>query len=466
MAVQEQKQPQLNISSDGMEAYLRLPVPSLGEPYTEDKILQFLSEKGVCVGIQKEAIKGLLDAGIYERDVRVAVGTKPVDGTDGYYEYEFNSDFSKKPKIREDGTVDYWSMNLIEVVREGQEIAKYHPAVEAKAGVDVKGRPVTGKHGRELPPLKGKGFERSEDNLTYIAVISGKITKQEDRITILPIYEISGDVDISIGNIDFVGDVVIHGNVCNGVVIKSTGNITIDGVVESAHIYAQKDVILRSGMLGGSKSTIYAKGNLFAKFVEYTEVEVCGNIEADVFMDCEVTCKGYLVMKGKRAKIMGGHIYAAYGIDANDIGNVAEVSTYVAVGVGNKEDAKLAALQKQLKENQDTLDKMERALKQFDLAEKEKGVSYKNDPRRMQLLRERIKYIATINADKATAWELQQLIENAKHATVKANHNVYPGVLVKIGDLVTNVKVQQGNLEFVKRVDHIVMSPLDEKVVI
>ena len=212
MAVQEQKQPQLNISSDGMEAYLRLPVPSLGEPYTEDKILQFLSEKGVCVGIQKEAIKGLLDAGIYERDVRVAVGTKPVDGTDGYYEYEFNSDFSKKPKIREDGTVDYWSMNLIEVVREGQEIAKYHPAVEAKAGVDVKGRPVTGKHGRELPPLKGKGFERSEDNLTYVAVISGKITKQEDRITILPIYEISGDVDISIGNIDFVGDVVIHGN--------------------------------------------------------------------------------------------------------------------------------------------------------------------------------------------------------------------------------------------------------------
>ena len=71
-----------------------------------------------------------------------------------------------------------------------------------------------------------------------------------------------------------------------------------------------------------------------------------------------------------------------------------------------------------------------------------------------------------LNADKATAWELQQLIENAKHATVKANHNVYPGVLVKIGDLVTNVKVQQGNLEFVKRVDHIVMSPLDEKVVI
>lgn len=466
MAEQEKKQPKLNISSDGMEAYLRLPVPSLGEPYTEKGILKILSEKGVCAGIQEEAVRGMLDAGIYERDVRVAVGTRPVDGTDGYYEYEFNSDFSKKPKIREDGTVDYWSMNLIEVVREGQEIAKYHPAVQGKPGVDVKGKTVTGKLGRELPPLKGKGFERSPDNLTYVAVISGKITRQEDRITILPIYEISGDVDVTIGNIDFVGDVVIHGNVCNAVEIKSTGNITIDGVVESAHIYAQKDVILRSGMLGGSKSTIYAKGNLFAKFVEYTEVEVGGNIEADVFMDCEVTCGGSLLMKGKRAKIMGGQVYAAYGIDANDIGNVAEVGTYVAVGVGNKEDAKLTALKKQIKENQDTLDKMERALKQFDLLEEQKGVSYKNDPRRMQLLRQRIKYIATINDDKAKAFALEELIENSKHATVKVNHNVYPGVLVKIGDFVTNVKVQQGNLEFVKRVDHIVMSPLDEKIVI
>ena len=184
MAVQEQKQPQLNISSDGMEAYLRLPVPSLGEPYTEDKILQFLSEKGVCVGIQKEAIKGLLDAGIYERDVRVAVGTKPVDGTDGYYEYEFNSDFSKKPKIREDGTVDYWSMNLIEVVREGQEIAKYHPAVEAKAGVDVKGRPVTGKHGRELPPLKGKGFERDLNEINVEDVESFTVLKDASATAI------------------------------------------------------------------------------------------------------------------------------------------------------------------------------------------------------------------------------------------------------------------------------------------
>lgn len=456
----------MNISSDGMEAYLNVPPPPQGEEYTIEDFRGFLSERGVCEGIEEEALQKIIQDGIYGREVRVAVGERPIDGVDGYYEYNFKNEFSKKPKILPDGTVDYWSMKLIESVMEDQVIAVYHPAVQGKPGRDVKGKVVNEKRGRELSPLRGRGFERKEDNVTYVASISGKIDLQNERITILPIYEISGDVDISIGNIDFIGDVVIHGNVCNGVSIKSTGNITIDGVVEAAKLHADKDIVLRSGMLGGNKSTIYAKGNLFAKFVEYTTVEVLGNIEADVFMNSDVVCHSYIIMQGKRAKIVGGNVYAAYGIDANDIGNIAEANTYVSVGVGSKEDAKLAALKKKLDEEQETLDKLERGLHQFEILEQEKGSSYKNDPRRMQLLRERIKYTALINADTADIQRTEEIIKNARHASVKAIRNVYPGVLVKIGDMLTNVKEQQSNLEFVRRVDHIVMESLDEKIVI
>ena len=272
-------------------------------------------------------------------------------------------------------------------------------------------------------------------------------------------------MDLSVGNIDFIGDVVIHGNVCNGVSIKSSGTVTVDGVVETARIQAEKDIILRGGMLGGNKSSLYTKGNLFAQFVEYTLVEVEGNIEADVFMNCEVTCGGYITMNGKRAKIVSGHVYAAYGIDANDIGNIAEANTSVAVGVGSKEDVKLAELRKRIEANEEVIGKIERGLRQFEAAEKEKGVSYQNDPRRMQLLRERIKYMAAVNEDKEKADKVEKLIKCAKHATIKVERNVYPGVMVRIGDLITNVKLQQSNLEFRQRVDHIVMSELDETVV-
>ena len=36
---------------------------------------------------------------------------------------------------------------------------------------------------------------------------------QNNRILIVPVYEIFGDVDVNTGNIDFNGDVVIHGNI-------------------------------------------------------------------------------------------------------------------------------------------------------------------------------------------------------------------------------------------------------------
>ena len=313
MSIQEKQQPQVNISGDGMEAYLKLSLPHEGETYTVEELKALLQTRGICAGIDEKTLEMMVKDNIFEREVRVARGVPPVDGVDGCYEYNFRSELDKKPKIRSDGTVDYWSMNLIETVMEGQVIAIYKPAVQGQPGVDVRGKVVTEKRGKELPPLKGKGFERENDNLTYIASISGKIDVHNERIMILPIYEIYGNVDLSVGNVDFIGDVMIHGNVCTGVQIKATGTITIDGVVEGANLWAGKDIVLRSGMLGGNKATVYAKENLYAKFFEYTSVETLGNIEADVFLNSEINCHGKIVMSGKRAKIIGGYVDATYG---------------------------------------------------------------------------------------------------------------------------------------------------------
>ena len=466
MSVEGSVVPKIRVSADGMEAYLNLPRPLDEEPWTIEGVKSLLGAQRVSTGIDEEVLQTMIEGNIYGREMKVAVGEPPVNGTDGYYEFQFNSKFSKTPAIRPDGSVDYWSMNLIETVRKDQVIAVYHPAVQGHPGTNVHGLPVHEKRGRELPVLKGKGFEREEDQVTYVASIDGKITLVNDRITISPIYEIQGDVDISVGNIDFIGDVMIHGNVCNGVSIKSSGTITIDGVVEAAKICADKDIILRGGMLGGNKSTLFTKGNLFAQFVEYTTVEVAGNIEADVFMDCEVTCGGYITMNGKRAKIVSGHVYAAYGIDANDIGNIAEANTSIAVGVGSKEDIKLAEIRKRIKQNEEIVEKIEHGLHQFELAEQEKGISYQTDPRRMQLLRERIKYMAAINEDKDEEAKIDTLIKGAKSATVKVVRNVYPGVGIRIGDMIRNVKLQQSKREFVQRVDHIVMSELDDPSIV
>lgn len=74
--------------------------------------------------------------------------------------------------------------------------------------------------------------------------------------------------------------------------------------------------------------------------------------------------------------------------------------------------------------------------------------------------------MAAINEDKDEEAKIDTLIKGAKSATVKVVRNVYPGVVIRIGDMITNVKLQQSKLEFVQRVDHIVMSELDDPSIV
>jgi len=225
------------MTADSMEAYVMLITPDDGGEYTIESLQKALDDRGVKYGIDEAALTELIDEKKYGVETLVAQGTEPVDGKDGYYDYNFNCNFDKKPLMRPDGTVDYWSVKSIESVVQDQVIAEYHPCVEGMDGKTVTGKPIPAKRGREQLPLKGKGFERKDDN-TYVALMSGKIETQNDRVVILPVHELSGNADLSSGNIDFHGDVVIHGSVESGVIVKASGTITVDGIVEACTLEA------------------------------------------------------------------------------------------------------------------------------------------------------------------------------------------------------------------------------------
>lgn len=95
-----------------------------------------------------------------------------------------------------------------------------------------------------------------------MATIDGKIEKNKNRILINPVLEINGDVDVGTGNIDFIGDVIVHGSVRAGARIMSSQSITVDGICEGCVLEAGKDIILRSGMIGRNKARLIVKGNL------------------------------------------------------------------------------------------------------------------------------------------------------------------------------------------------------------
>ena len=442
------------MTADSMEAYVMLITPDDGGEYTIESLQKALDDRGVKYGIDEAALTELIDEKKYGVETLVAQGTEPVDGKDGYYDYNFNCNFDKKPLMRPDGTVDYWSVKSIESVVQDQVIAEYHPCVEGMDGKTVTGKPIPAKRGREQLPLKGKGFERKDDN-TYVALMSGKIETQNDRVVILPVHELSGNADLSSGNIDFHGDVVIHGSVESGVIVKASGTITVDGIVEACTLEAGEDIILRSGMLGGNKASVKTKGSITAKFFEFTRIECAGDIRADVLMDCQVQCFGKIIMNGKRGSIIGGLTHGVCGIEVTTLGNDAEKKTVIMAGASPEGYAKLRQLEKTIQELSQGLAQIEEGLRKFEELEKARGVSYKDDPRRVTLLRIKIRDTATLAHSKEEAKQLRNLIESASGACVTVLRGTYPGAVIQIEDTKLLVQNYVKAAEFYKLQDKI-----------
>ena len=442
------QKPNVRISSDELEAFLQVPTPEDDKNYTIEDLKEILEQNGVHFGILETALQDMAESQLYNQPILVAKGIKPVDGVDGYYEYMFQPATDKKPQIKPNGSVDYWSVNNIQPVEAGQVIAIYHPPIQGKDGTGVKGNVIFAKRGKDQPLLKGKGFERSADDLTYTASIDGKIEMQGDRIVILAIHEISGDADITGGNIDFCGDVVVHGNVENGITIKASGSITIDGTVEACTLIAGKDIILRVGMLGGNRSMVKTKGSIYAKFFENTIIEADGIIQADVLMNCTVDCKSRIILKGNRASIIGGEIHAIQGVETFCIGNDAETKTYIYAGVEEGMQARATQLEKKISSTKAEITKIELGLEQFRMLEEEKGVSYSNDPRRMALLRIRIRDVANLAEEEAEYKRLQELLRRGRGASVKVLSTIYPGVQINIDGERIKVQNEASNVEF------------------
>jgi uncharacterized protein (DUF342 family) len=464
--MEEREEIIVRLSHDEMEAYLTLPPLALDGSYTKAEVMEALAAKKVKIGIDEEQIDRMLSEKCYGREEIVARGTPAVEGVDGFFQYNFNTEFNSKPKVRPDGSVDYWSIHAIEVVEEGQVIAVYHDPIDGSHGMTVTGKLVMTKRGRPLPALTGKGFERSEDNHIYTASLTGKIEFNNNRIQILPVYEIYGNVDLKTGNIDFRGDVLVHGNVISGTSIKATGSITIDGTAEACGLEAGKDIILRGGFLGAYRGTIRGKGNVFAKFLEYADVDVEGFIEADSALDCNISCKDKIYMKGKRAAIVGGDVYGVRGVEAYCFGNENELKTKVKAGTLKETLQEIERTKTKIKEITELINKISSGLKKFDDLAIEKNVDLKNDERRVALLRTRITKQAELSAEKEHLEYLKSITERAQGAKVRALREVHPGVTISINDNKVRVKELQQAVEYVLHEDKVVMFSIGEELVV
>ena len=380
----------VTVSDDEMSAFLSLCPPVDGNEYTIRELTDALSRNKVSDGIRMDALAEMIRLKTYYTDVLAAQGTLPVDGREGYFEFLFSTDQDTKPKILPDGSVDYSSLGDVVVVEQGEVIARYIPATRGINGVNVRGRQLLAKNGREMVPLRGKGFVLSEDKKTYVAAVTGKVEWDgKNTLTVTDLFVIDGDVNHVTGNIKFAGDVHIRGNVVSGTMVNAFGHITVDGHVEAAHLIAGKDVILKNGIQGGGKGVIEAGGNVSGKFFEQTTVRARGYVNANAIMNCDIRSEESIIVSGRLGIIVGGSTTALRVIEATMIGNMAEVKTKVLAGAEKDLYAEIMKIEDQIKENSIEIEKIGIGIAKIDEFLK-KNVRKDIQDKKMQLLRAKI----------------------------------------------------------------------------
>ena len=355
-------QPLVYVTADQLAAWL-VGFPPIGEGRELDAemLAAILRESGVSYGLDTELLDSLPSAeNRYFHLFLIARGKAVIHGKDGYIEDFFRRTVKKKFEEDEHGRVDYFHLNIVQNVEKGQPICQIIPPVPGVPGRTVLDEEITCKEGKTPALPKGRNTEASEDGMQLLAVKSGRVEFSGRSFLVKSVLEIGGNVDFSTGNINFVGDVHIHGDVGSGFSVRTIGNVTIDGVVEAAEIEAGGDLIVAKGILGDSRAMIRAHHDVYAKYMENCTVHCRGSLQTDCIVNCDVYCDGEVSVRSGRGTIIGGRIRAAQGVDAKVVGSKSESVTSIFLGGQPFADFERETLLLNIKKQEAELERLER----------------------------------------------------------------------------------------------------------
>ena len=382
----------------------------------------------------------------------MARGKDVVEGHDAQIIYKFNTDLQAKPKENEDGTVDFYDLDIIASVSAGDELAELIKEDEGTPGVDVRGRLIRPKKVDRLVFRYGKDISVSENGLHLISDISGHASLEDgDKVTVSNIFIVKNDVDISTGDINYDGNVEVKGNVINGFKITATGDVIIGGTAEGVEITAGGQIILKRGIRGMGKGILKSGGNIVAKFLENTVVKSGGYVMADAIIHSDVSSKGDVIVNSKKGYVNGGTIRSETLIRVKNAGSEMGTKTNMEGGVDPSLLVKYKALQNKIEE---TVQRMEVSSKSIELYTRKLHNGEKLSPERLSQFKILAMEYKQDSENIVTMQEeftrLHEEIEKQDGGVIEVGNMVYPGVKIVVVDAVLYIREVVKNVRFVR----------------
>ena len=448
------------ISDDGMKASLLLKSGGEAAFFTPEEVKDHLRKAGIQVAVKDEVIRQMIQERLFDNYYLIAEGESPRPGKNGYYEYFFNTNAQTGiPRILPNGKVDY--SQIIELVNEGDVIARYHSAKEGQNGCRVNGEIIKPEKVHDEAALTLQGVKKEDGK--YIALSDGRVTLKNHRLKVDPALNVRGDVNHTFGNVKFNGDVFVKGDIRSGMTVEAAGSVIIDGTVEGAHINAGGDIIVGYGIQGEGKALIESGGSLTCSFIEAAVVVTTGDICTGSIVNSNVYSDGSIdVTAEDKGIIMGGVVCGMTGVKANMAGHRSGIHTEIYVGASLEDTAIIRKLQRSIRSCMSYAERIEKEEQDLTIQMKKEGNTVRGTR-----IKKRVKMVAEekiqlgINIGKSN-WELNRILNRiayAKDAIAIVNYKIYEGVDIIVGTVQAEIPDDIEGARFVKNGDIVDVNP-------
>ena len=222
--------------------------------YTRDDIIEALSKQGIIYGILNEKIEKILKNDSI-KDVVIAKGLIPIDDENDRIDIYFEN---SKRNVSGDSNdrIDYRNLYSIANVSPEDVLAELKLGKEGRDGIDIFGNLISKKPKKTVKLKAGDGCRIIGSKV--ISKIEGRPTMKGGVFYVNKVLQTSSDVDIKSGNIRFIGDVQIDGNIRTGMLVEAGNSVEVKGNVDSGRIIAQGEVrisgsVINSILIVGAK---------------------------------------------------------------------------------------------------------------------------------------------------------------------------------------------------------------------
>ena len=365
--------PVINVSYKWRGVLVLPPQKEAKRQLTLEEIQMMISEIPIKLMVDYDKIAELVERNFKNNEGICCVfveGRKPVDGNvqKVVLDYDLSIGTGKKS---EDGSIDFKERSFVHNIDANVQIAHFIPEKPAVDGLDIYNEVMDAHFDEDTCYKIGNNLKVDDDGITIRSAIRGiLVNSSNNTLSVSDTVEIE-KVDLSTGNIEVDGSVIIKENVTPGFSIKTEGNIEVYGNIEDAKIDCGGNLIVSGGIIGGPDSDINIKGKVYSSFIRNAKIMCKDDVISQQIVNSDISTSNRVIALEGKGVIIGGSIKAMNGVWAKSIGAVSESKTTIMVGRDPEADALFKEITNTLKTNKEEINKIKSLL----------GSEYFRDPK-------------------------------------------------------------------------------------